>query len=121
MNWGMYGILIIFGVFIILLIINPRLSCFGKALRSPLYPVFRKRKSRQIKTHDYGFNLSKDSGNEEPLQIKVKREIGSEKIKGEMRQIKTEDYGFKLADNKEKQKSEETKQDSKEEEELGSD
>ena len=82
MNWGMYGILIIFGVFIILLIINPRLSCFGKALRSPLYPVFRKRKSRQIKT---------------------------------------EDYGFKLADNKEKQKSEETKQDSKEEEELGSD
>jgi hypothetical protein len=30
MNWGTYGILIAFGLFVILIIFNPRISCFGK-------------------------------------------------------------------------------------------
>lgn len=62
MNWGMYGILILFGIFLILLIINPNLSCFGKRLRSPLYPLMRRKKQRKIETEDYGFSLVSDSG-----------------------------------------------------------
>ena len=62
MNWGMYGILILFGIFLILLIINPNLSCFGKRLRSPLYPLLRRKKQRKIETEDYGFSLGSDSG-----------------------------------------------------------
>lgn len=56
MNWGMYGILIIFGLFILLMIINPNLACFGRRIKSPLYPLFRK-KPRKIKSEDYGFRL----------------------------------------------------------------
>ncbi|MFQ6082038.1 MAG: hypothetical protein ACE5WD_01615 [Candidatus Aminicenantia bacterium] len=56
MNWGLYGILIILGLFILILILNPRLSCFGKALRSPFYPLKRK-KEKKRKTEDYGFRL----------------------------------------------------------------
>jgi hypothetical protein len=58
MNFGVYGILVIFGIFIVLLIVNPNMSCFGKRVSSPLYPLFRKRKQRKIKTEDYGFHLS---------------------------------------------------------------
>ena len=60
MNLGVYGILVIFGIFIVLLIINPNMSCFGKRVSSPLYPLFRKRKRRKIKTEDYGFHLSEE-------------------------------------------------------------
>lgn len=49
MNIGFYGILVIFVAFIILLIINPKLSCFGKRVTSPLYPLMRRRKSRDSK------------------------------------------------------------------------
>jgi len=45
MNLGLYGLVIVFGAFIILLIINPNLSCFGKRLKSPFYPLLRKRKA----------------------------------------------------------------------------
>ena len=62
MNWGIYGILILFGIFLILLIISPNLSCFGKRLRSPLYPLLRRKKQRKIETEDYGFSLVSDSG-----------------------------------------------------------
>ena len=61
MNWGVYGILIIFGAFVLLLILNPSLSCFGKRVSSPLYPLLRNRKKKKrqkIKTMDYGFHLS---------------------------------------------------------------
>jgi len=44
MNIGLYGLVIVFGAFIILLIINPNLSCFGKRLKSPFYPLMRKKK-----------------------------------------------------------------------------
>lgn len=57
MNLGVYGILIVLGLFVLLLILNPNLSCFGKRVSSPLYPLLRKRKKRVVKTEDYGFRL----------------------------------------------------------------
>lgn len=57
MNWGAYGILIIFGAFVLLLIFNPRMSCFGKRVTSPLYPLLHKKKAGAVKTEDYGFDL----------------------------------------------------------------
>ncbi|MCJ7580706.1 MAG: hypothetical protein MUP98_09260 [Candidatus Aminicenantes bacterium] len=57
MPWTVYAILIVFGVFVILIIIDPRLSCFGRKIRSPFYPIMRKKKQRQIQTEDYGFSL----------------------------------------------------------------
>ncbi len=44
MKFGLYGFLIIFGAFVLLLMINPNLSCFGKKLKSPFYPVFRRKR-----------------------------------------------------------------------------
>ena len=86
MNWGVYGILIIFAIFILLMIVNPNLSCFGRRIRSPLYPLFRKKK-REIKTEDYGFHL---------VNMSSKREE-KENIKKESKKIKkTDDYGFRL-------------------------
>lgn len=66
MNWGVYGILIVFGLFVLLLILNPNLSCFGKRISSPLYPLLRKRKKRTVKTEDYGFHLD----DEQPSRAK---------------------------------------------------
>ncbi len=76
MNWGVYGLLIVFGAFIVLMIVNPKLSCFGRRIRSPLYPLTRKGRLRRKgypgheaatpqaagkpapkKTDDYGFRL----------------------------------------------------------------
>jgi len=68
MSWGTYAILVVFGLFILLLILNPNMSCFGKRLRSPFYPVLRKRRLKNKagkeagekpaqKTEDYGFRL----------------------------------------------------------------
>ena len=57
MGWTVYGIMIIFGIFIILMIRSPSMSCFGRRVSSPLYPVLRKKKKRIIKTEDYGFDL----------------------------------------------------------------
>lgn len=72
MNWGVYGILIVFGLFVLLLILNPNLSCFGKRISSPLYPLVRKRKRRTVKTEDYGFRL-----NDEP-PARTKNESGDD-------------------------------------------
>jgi hypothetical protein len=35
------------------------MSCFGRKLRSPMYPIFRKKKGTEKKTviEDYGFSL----------------------------------------------------------------
>jgi hypothetical protein len=62
MSWSTYGILIIFGAFVLLLILNPNLSCFGKRISSPLYPLLRKKKRpvRPVKTDDYGFRLKEE-------------------------------------------------------------
>jgi hypothetical protein len=90
MNFGMYGILIIFGAFVLLMILNPRLSCFGKRLKSPLYPLLRKRtpqKRRPVATDDYGFDLGGDKSQKQKLSQPRKKPQGK---------IQTEDYGFDL-------------------------
>jgi hypothetical protein len=87
MNWGLYGILIILALFILLLVFNPNLSCFGKRIRSPFYPLLRKKK-REVKTEDYGFRLVNESSKRKEKKGKEDKEI--KKIK------KGDDYGFRL-------------------------
>ncbi|HDJ23472.1 MAG: hypothetical protein B5M54_05820 [Candidatus Aminicenantes bacterium 4484_214] len=60
MGWTPYLILIIFGLFVLLSILNPNFSCFGRRLKSPFYPLYRGKKRKQVKTHDYGFYLVDD-------------------------------------------------------------
>ena len=61
MKWSTTAILVIFAAFVLLLILNPNMSCFGRRIKSPFYPLFRKRKMREEaqkkppKTEDYGF------------------------------------------------------------------
>lgn len=62
MKWTLTGMLVIFAAFILLLILNPNMSCFGRRIKSPFYPLIRKRKMREDaqqkkppKTEDYGF------------------------------------------------------------------
>lgn len=66
MNIGTIGILFVFAAFILLLILNPNMSCFGRRIKSPFYPLFRKKRSaggggeaekskKPPKTEDYGF------------------------------------------------------------------
>ena len=92
MNWGVTGLLILFGAFVLLLILNPNLSCFGRRLKSPFYPLYRRKKlardeealkAKKVRTEDYGFNLCDDAAPAAPAP--------SEKAKK-----KAEDYGFKL-------------------------
>jgi hypothetical protein len=91
MRIGTYGILIAFGLFILLLILNPRISCFGKRLRSPLYPMLRKRQKKarsQVKTEDYGFHLvDGQTPKSAPGKVGEKEEPDKKK---------TDDYGFRL-------------------------
>jgi hypothetical protein len=113
MNWATYGIIIIFGAFVVLMILNPNLSCFGRKITSPLYPLLRHKKKspRRIKTQDYGFSLSDEgkksfhpgqkSGEDEEMfldQFKDKK-------------YKTRDYGFKLSDSDETQNVENIERD----------
>ena len=74
MSFGAYGLLVIFGLFILLLAVNPKLSCFGKRFKSPFYPLTRK---RRLKKKAGG--AGKTGGEEENTPRK-----------------KTEDYGFRL-------------------------
>lgn len=84
MSWGGYAVLVIFGAFVVLLILSPNLSCFGKRVRSPFYPLTRK---KQVKTKmaDYQFNL----GDGPP---------GKDGAAGDTKKTdkKTDDYGFHL-------------------------
>jgi len=93
MKFEVYGFLILFGVFIVLLLINPNLSCFGKRLKSPFYPLLRRQRQqreqtrlrqerqKRLKTEDYGFTLTDEEAKAGPsAQAKAK----------------AEDYGFKL-------------------------
>ncbi len=75
MSFGAYGLLVIFGLFILLLAVNPKLSCFGKRIASPFYPLARKRRLRK-KAGEAG-----KTGGEEGENAPRK---------------KTEDYGFRL-------------------------
>jgi hypothetical protein len=88
MNWGTYGILIAFGLFVLLMIFNPRISCFGKRIRSPFYPLLRKkaRKKAPLPTQNYGFHLSEGESKD-----------AARPPAGDKKAVKkTEDYGFRL-------------------------
>ncbi|GEM_PF-2675352 len=63
MTWPMYGIIIIFGVFLLLLVINPRLSCFGKRVTSPIYPLVKRKRLKAMRAEEYGLSLG-DEDNE---------------------------------------------------------
>jgi len=87
-NIGIYGILIVLAAFVLLLIFNPNISCFGKRVKSPFYPLLRKKASaKKKKTEDYGFHLTEGPVRKHPGQAK-KEEPKAQK--------KTDDYGFKL-------------------------
>lgn len=88
MNWGTTGILIAFGAFVLLLILNPRISCFGKRIRSPFYPFLRKkgRKRTVAPAQDYGFRLTEGEVKKTPGGVEDKKKA----VK------KTDDYGFRL-------------------------
>ena len=83
MSWGAYGVLIIFGVFIVLMIINPNLSCFGKRIKSPFYPLIRK---KQMKKRSADPHLRRATGNGRNETERDQKESSK----------KTEDYGFRL-------------------------
>jgi hypothetical protein len=94
MNIGTYGILIVFGIFIFLLIRNPNMSCFGRKLKSPFYPILRRKrmqreaeavrleKRKRIQASDYGFKLDEPGAPRAGVSPEAK--------------AKAEDYGFKL-------------------------
>ena len=110
MRWGYYGILIVFVAFFLLLVLSPNLSCFGKRLKSPFYPLLRKKKkAKKIKTEDYGFSLVDKQERQKVQQIKQKmsaqshdesaeKEEGKTESKARKKKLKTEDYGFSLVD-----------------------
>lgn len=90
MNFGAYAILIIFGAFVLLLVLNPKMSCFGKRIRSPFYPLSRK-KQAPPKMTDYKFDLGDEKDRKAAFAAKPE-EKKDEKKPGP----KTEDYGFRL-------------------------
>jgi hypothetical protein len=108
MNWATYGVIIIFGAFVLLMILNPNLSCFGRKIASPLYPILRHKKKSQkrIKTQDYGFKLSEDGKNSvyHGQRDGEDEELFLDQFKG--KKFKTKDYGFKLSDTDETEKEE---------------
>ena len=93
MSWGAYAILVIFGAFVLLLILNPNMSCFGKRVKSPFYPLKRK-KALKKKMMDYKFNLVDGPGRktEAPGQGEQDKKAADKKASGK----KTDDYGFRL-------------------------
>ncbi|HYA49138.1 MAG TPA: hypothetical protein VEG35_05510 [Burkholderiales bacterium] len=98
MSWGAYAILIIFGAFVLLLLISPNMSCFGKRLRSPFYPLRRKRQGGRgvrddlkKKMTDYKFDLGGPPG----AGADSRRTEREEKAEGgKPPDKKIEDYGF---------------------------
>ena len=90
MSWGTYGILIVLGLFVVLMIFNPKLSCFGKRIRSPFYPLLRKNtkgtKKAQPKVQDYGFHLVEGEAKGAEKEVPEKKKTAK----------KTDDYGFRL-------------------------
>jgi hypothetical protein len=88
MNVGTYGILIAFGLFVLLVIFNPRISCFGKRIRSPFYPLLRKksRKKAPPPAEDYGFHLAEGEAKDAARAAEDKKRTAK----------KSDDYGFRL-------------------------
>jgi len=107
MSWTIYGILIVFGAFVLLMILNPRLSCFGKRIASPFYPLLRKKKMRKVETEDYGFHLV-DEDSPPNVGAPGRKSVGvtSREVhaKQPAKPLKTDDYGFHLVDTDEKEK-----------------
>jgi len=110
MGWRIYVILVILALFFILLIFNPNLSCFGRKIRSPFYPLFR-RKRKEIKTEDYGFFIAGENEERKSELKKLRTESAEKETKVKKKALKTEDYGFSFAEDKDqreaKQKEEE--------------
>jgi hypothetical protein len=95
MSWGAYAILFIFAAFIVLLVINPNLSCFGKRVKSPFYPLTRKRQVRKKMT-DYKFDLGGETGGKEGTPPDKKPAPQPPQKPGRKTDKKTDDYGFRL-------------------------
>lgn len=94
MTLALYGILVILALFIVLMVFNPNLSCFGRKLKSPFYPMIRKKKPKQKMREmvDYGFDLGGPGGKKThgaTTQKQAPRKSSSPNIA-------TEDYGFDL-------------------------
>jgi hypothetical protein len=87
MTLALYGILVILALFIVLMVFNPNLSCFGRKLKSPFYPMIRKKKlgRKQRESVDYGFDLGGTGEKKAPNRSPSPGSI-----------IATEDYGFDL-------------------------
>ena len=95
MNLAIYGILVILALFIVLMVFNPNLSCFGRKLKSPLYPVLRKRKQKKMKAEDYGFDLGIAGKTGERRTDWQKTQM--RKRTGTKPNVAAEDYGFDLS------------------------
>jgi hypothetical protein len=96
MKLSLYGILVILALFVILMIFNPNLSCFGRRLKSPFYPMIRKkkRKKKKIQTVDYGFDLG--GGAKKRILETSPQKQSPERGKGRRPSNVSEDYGFDL-------------------------
>jgi len=119
MSWQIYGIIVFFALFVIALIFNPTLSCFGRKLKSPFYPILRKRR-RKLKTDDYGFSLGDKKAKvktKERMQKLGMKDYGISRVgdaqhtpQEKKRKLKTDDYGFSLDEDDIKQESEKEKE-----------
>jgi hypothetical protein len=103
MSIGAYGLLIVFGAFILILIFNPNISCFGKRIKSPFYPLSRRRaqKKKILKTEDFGFTLA--DGDKIPRETKTPPPNPPTTSRG--KPLVTEDFGFNLGDDETDKKS----------------
>ena len=96
MTLALYGILVILALFIVLMVFNPNLSCFGRKLKSPFYPMIRKKKKKQKmrETVDYGFDLGGPGGKKVHGATTQKQAL--RKSSSPRPNIAAEDYGFDL-------------------------
>lgn len=117
MSLGYYGILIIFAAFFLLLIFSPSLTCFGRKIKSPFYPLFRRKKlKKKLKTQDYGFSLIDGQDRQMAEEIRLRKSAAKEESpvdesrtkrgsEPRKKKLKTQDYGFSLVDDDEKEES----------------
>jgi len=103
MNVYLIGLIIIFAIFIVILIMNPNVSCFGKKIKSPFYPLLRKRKKKSSRSQgknvdDYDFFLVDEKSRRKSRITNIEpRERRKPRV-----EPKTNDYGFSLSDRKKK-------------------
>jgi hypothetical protein len=104
MNIYVVGALIIFGLFIVILIVNPNISCFGRKIKSPFYPLLRKKRKKSSdekkkKIDDYGFSLVDEKSRR---RVRITN-IEPRKSRKAKKEPKIDDYGFSLSNDKKKQ------------------